>query len=390
MTSSPVLVGLVCVAALGCHHARSQHVAAAYFGTNVVPPGVLAKIRPGMTLAEVTAVAPGLRDVPLRGYLVADSDAAKQYVVMADGIVVETYVALEGDDATSVITAAWGAPNPKTSNVWRGAATGWRANLSCGHGSKHMPVAPACKLTFHPYRPVGELFTKAIAPGGVLAAIKPDATFAEAVAATHLPLSDHRDFERTSEFDGATESVSFTRNQVHISYFFASEVSRSTLDTAWGPAIVHDGNYETWIDPNTGWRATCDCANNMYITFSSYWPTAKVLAMLENIAASADVASARRTHPELLWDSDGNGFSLPDTANGSTSQVQVSLSADKHVTARWLLFVHKTDDRDRTLTELASRWGTPKKQTTGDTVTYVYPKHGTLRADENLMILEVK
>lgn len=392
MTSFPALVGLACVAALGCHHARSEHVAAAYFGTKVVPPGVLAKIRPGMTLAEVTAVAPGLREVPLRGYLVADADGAKQYVVMADGIVVETYVALEGDDVTPLITAAWGAPNPvpkrSGTGVWRGVDTGWRASLDCGHGSKRMPVAPACKLTFLPYRPAAELFTKAIGPGGVLAAIKPDATFADAVAATHLPLSDYRQFERTSEFDGARETVSFVGGASSITYFFDSKDARSALDAAWGPPTLHDDTYETWLDPNTGWRADCSCKTDMFITFSSYWPFAKVLATLEAVVASADLATARRTHPELKWDADGKGFSIPDT-HGATKRVDLHTD-DKHVTASLWLFVHQDGDRDRTLTELASRWGSPKKTTARDRVTYVYPKYGTLRVDEHLMILDVK
>jgi hypothetical protein len=394
MTRCPTLAGLACVALLGCH-GHPEHVDASYFGPKVVPPGPLAKLRPGMTLAEVTAIAPGAHEMPLRGYLVDDSRGAKQYVVIASGIVTETYVALEGDDAKSVLTAAWGAPTPDPDDgddpVWRSTETGWRARLTCGHGTKRMPVPAACTVTFHPYRPAAELFTKAIQPGGVLGAIKPDATVADALAATHLPFSDHRDFQRTSDFDGGTETVSFGEGRLHAITYFLPASTRDAIDKAWGPPAITSDDYEAWLDPATGWRAVVDRKGRVYVTFSSYWPDAKLLSTLEAIAASPDLAAARRDHAELAWDADGKGVTLPDGGHNGVfgSPNHVSVRQGAHLSASIVLHP-RAADRDGMLAEFATRWGTPKTTKERDEVTYHYPTHALVTVDDDLLFVEVQ
>jgi hypothetical protein len=162
------------------------------------------------------------------------------------------------------------------------------------------------------------------------------------------------------------------------------------IDAAWGPPVARDANFETWVDPVTGWRAVCDCDDkSMYITFSSYWPMPKLLTALEMIAASTDLATARTAHPELGWDSEGNGFTVPDSDRSGVTSVSVR-ERDHHLIASTILHAENTDARDRTVNELASRWGHPKSTTEGDEVTYRYPQHGTLTVVDHMMILEVR
>src|SRR3569833_4610679 len=99
-----MLIVLLAVAA--CHGKRAGKD---FFGTQVSPPGVLAQIRPGMTRAQVKAIAPEAKDDPGKGLLVAKpASYVKLYVGMDRDLVDHTYVSYDGDAGMAELTQAWG------------------------------------------------------------------------------------------------------------------------------------------------------------------------------------------------------------------------------------------------------------------------------------------
>ena len=78
---------LVALAACGKKPATKE-----LFGAKVTPPGVLAKIKPGMTLAEVKAIAPDATEDKAQGWLVGQpASDVKLYVGLLDNAVVDTF-----------------------------------------------------------------------------------------------------------------------------------------------------------------------------------------------------------------------------------------------------------------------------------------------------------
>lgn len=128
---------------------------AEFFGPHVVPPGDLAKLRIGMSLAEATRVAPG--PVSVRAGIATKYDGVREFVALDDkGATVRSIYLNLPPNAEDLITEAWGAPTEinvvgKQVNVWPDPETLWRATLRPALGKSQ-------DLVFDNYIPAVALF----------------------------------------------------------------------------------------------------------------------------------------------------------------------------------------------------------------------------------------
>ena len=383
------------IAMLGCH----RNAGSEYFGTQVTPPGVLAKIRPGMDVDELKKLVPGLRDDDGHGLLL-DQPAKniKLYAVALNDRVVDTYVDYAGSDARDVLTAAWGPPDAEPDReeqgelAWRNATTGWRAHLFCGHGTADTPLPPFCTITFHPYKPLEAMFAKTIAPVGEMAAAKPAMPVTELRAATHLPF-DKPDtvLNRTLDYDGADEMVAVVDGRLFEISYRVPKLARAMIDKAWGPGTTV-GTDTMWFDAQSGWFARAgapdDKDGTLNIAFHGYMPFEKLIDVLESMTGAKDADEARKAHPELPWKQarDGvydiampyNEMQLPMTA--ITGMTMVGVFGKGHP-PRFDVGMADPAKLDAIVASFTKRWGEPKqtieKSTDKDlqTTTYRWAGH---------------
>lgn len=128
---------------------------AEFFGPHVVPPGDLAKLRIGMSLAEAKQVAPG--PVSVRAGIATKYDGVREFVALDDksATVRSIYLNLP-PNAEDLIKEAWGEPTEinvvgKQVDVWPDPETLWRATLRPALGKSQ-------DLVFDNYIPAVALF----------------------------------------------------------------------------------------------------------------------------------------------------------------------------------------------------------------------------------------
>jgi len=127
-----------------------------FFGTHVIPPGDLSKLRVGMKLAEARAIAPA--PVGVRAGIPTSVDGVREFVAIDDklGTVQSIYLNLP-QHAEDVVAAAWTdgwkatEPVGKTVLVWPDPTTGWRATLRDALGFSK-------DLAYDNYLPASQLF----------------------------------------------------------------------------------------------------------------------------------------------------------------------------------------------------------------------------------------
>src|SRR5690606_38980466 len=109
-----------------------------FWGPTIEPPRGLAKLAPGMTVAEAKRLVPSLREprhVGVRDELVLDSGVSdvKLAVRVEAGMVSTILAIVRGPNARGLLTRAWGNPvitrdqlgQPEV--TWASEATGWKA-----------------------------------------------------------------------------------------------------------------------------------------------------------------------------------------------------------------------------------------------------------------------
>jgi hypothetical protein len=112
-----------------------------FFGSHVIPPGELAKLRVGMKLVEARALAPGI--IASRTGLPTSVDGVREFVALDDkaGVVRAIYLNLP-PHAEDLVAEAWsegwkGSELGHPILVWPDPTTGWRATLRDALGYSH-------------------------------------------------------------------------------------------------------------------------------------------------------------------------------------------------------------------------------------------------------------
>jgi hypothetical protein len=352
-----------------------------FFGPTVEPPRGLAKLHPGMSVAEARSLVPGLHDPDhksIRDELVLDSGASDVTLeVRLDGGTIASIVAIvQGHGARDLLERTWGKPRIVRDSLgqpeitWVNESAGWKVKLDC--------LERNCLVEYLPYHVLTAAFFGAhVVPPGELAKLKIGMKVGDAKELAPGPVSVRAGI--ATEVDGVREFVAIDDKlgTVRSLYLNLPQHAEDLIAEAWGPgqpATEPVGKAVlVWPDPETGWRATLREALGYShdLVFDNYIPAAQLfgdqpdrLDGLPEPVLGQTVDEVKKAYPgqviaqgkELIltlppteWDRFGTRLTLA-LAGGKVREITLALSYKPH-----------PDARDTLLELFKHKWGEPKK-----------------------------
>jgi hypothetical protein len=269
-----------------------------YFGSRIEPPGGLAKVQPGMSVAEAKKLVPGLREDPraLRDQLVLDSGVSdvKLEVRVDSGTVAGIVAVVSGNGARELLQRVWGDPQLTRDSLgqpeitWASESTGWKAKLDC--------LERNCVVEYVPYHVLtSEFFGAHVVPPGDLVKLRLGMKVADAKKLAPGPV-DVRAGVPTG-VDGVREFVAIDdkTGTIRAIYLNLPASARSLIAEAWGPGLPATEpvgkTVLVWPDPSTGWRATLRPAlgSSQDLAFDVYLPVAQMFGEQPDVVDAAPV-----------------------------------------------------------------------------------------------------
>ncbi|MBX3155408.1 MAG: hypothetical protein KF773_05380 [Deltaproteobacteria bacterium] len=368
---------LVAAALAACNQAPAATTE--FFGPTIEPPRGLAKIQPGMSVADARKLLPALRDDPraIRDQLVLDSGVSDvKLEVRADSGTVASIVAIvSGHGTREMLTRAWGEPTITRDSLgqpevtWANETTGWKVKLDC--------LERNCIVEYVPYHVLtSDFFGAHVVPPGDLAKLRVGMKVAEARKLAPGPV-DVRSGVPTG-VDGVREFVSIDDKLgiLRAIYLNLPPHAEELIADAWGPgspATEPVGkSVLVWPDPTTGWRATLRPAlgSSHDLAFDTYLPAAQlfgeqpdvmdavpVLGMTVDEVKKAfpkdDVIPAGKNGlvillPPTEWDRSATKINL-EIVNGRVRELAFAIPYKAHPEAR-----------DTLLELFTHKWGVPR------------------------------
>ncbi len=366
-------IGLV-LALVACNAAPAATTE--FFGSRIEPPGGLAKVQPGMSVAEAKKLVPNLREDPraVRDQLTLDSGVSDvKLEVRVDSGTVATIVAVVSNNGTrDLLQRVWGDPQITRDSLgqpeitWASESTGWKAKLDC--------LERNCVVEYVPYHVLtSEFFGAHVVPPGDLVKLKLGMKVLDAKKLAPGPV-DVRAGVPTG-VDGVREFVAIDDKSgtIRAIYLNLPASARALISEAWGPGLPATELGKTvlvWPDPTTGWRATLRPAlgSSQDLAFDYYLPIATLLGEQPDVVDAMPVlgltvdevkkqfegqvtASRGDLTITLLpteWERQGTKFSL-DVAGGRIRELAFSVPFKAH-----------PDARDQLLELFTHKWGTPR------------------------------
>lgn len=253
------LVLLACAAA--CETARP--LAPDFFGPAIEPPRGLAKIQPGISVAEARRRLPQLVEDHrgVRDQLVLDSGVkgVGLEVRIEAGTVSSIFATLQGHGARELLTQSWGQPQitrdslgqPET--TWASESTGWKVKLDC--------LERNCFLEYMPYHVLtAEFFGAHVVPPGELANLRIGMKVADARKIAPGPVDVHAGI--ATGVDGVREFVAIDDKTATVRAIYlnlpqhAEDLIAEAWSEGWRATEPVGKTVLVWPDPTTGWRAT--------------------------------------------------------------------------------------------------------------------------------------
>jgi len=367
-------IGLV-LALVACNAAPAATTE--YFGPRIEPPGGLAKVQPGMSVAEAKKLVPLLREDPraVRDQLTLDSGVSDvRLEVRVDSGTVAGIVAVVSNNGTrDLLQRVWGDPQITRDSLgqpeitWASESTGWKAKLDC--------LERNCVVKYVPYHVLtSEFFGAHVVPPGDLNKLRLGMKMADAKKLAPAPV-DVRAGVPTG-VDGVREFVTIDDKSgtVRALYLNLPATARSLIAEAWGPGLPATEpvgkSVLVWPDPSTGWRATLRPAlgSSQDLAFDQYLPVAQLLGEQPDVVDGmpvlgltvdevkkqfeGQVTAARGDLTVTLlpteWERQATRFTL-DVAGGRIREIAFSIPFKAH-----------PDARDQLLELFTHKWGTPR------------------------------
>jgi hypothetical protein len=256
-----------------------------FFGPTIEPPCGLARLKPGISIAEAKRRLPALKEDHrgIRDQLVLESgvsDVALE-VRVDSGTVSNILAIMQGHGARELLTRSWGQPQitrdslgqPET--TWASESTGWKVKLDC--------LERNCIVEFVPYHVLtAEFFGAHVVPPGDLANLKIGMRLADARKLAPGPVDVRAGI--ASGVDGVREFVAIDdkTSTVRAIYLNLPQHAEDLIAEAWS-----EGWHATepvgktvlvWPDPTTGWRATLrDALGYSHdLAFDNFLPAAQL------------------------------------------------------------------------------------------------------------------
>ncbi|MEO8703676.1 MAG: hypothetical protein ABI867_26740 [Kofleriaceae bacterium] len=371
---------LVCLGLLATLVACNAAPAATtdFFGPRVEPPRGLAKIQPGMSVAEAKKMVPALHEDEraVREMLVLDSGVSDvKLEVRIDANTVASIVAIvSGNNARDLLTRVWGEPVITRDSLgqpevtWASESTGWKAKLDC--------LERNCIVEYIPYHVLtSDFFGAHVVPPGELVKLKVGMKVAEARKVAQ-GLLDVRSGVPTG-VDGVRQFVQIDDKlgSVRSIYLNLPPHAEDLIADAWGkgtPATEPVGKTVlVWPDPSTGWRATLRPAlgSSHDLAFDNYLPVTQLFGeqpdVLDGVPVlgltvdevkkmfegQVSVSPAKDLVLTLLpteWERTATRIAL-DVAGGKIREVAFSIP-----------FKANKEARDELLELFTHKWGDPR------------------------------
>lgn len=275
--------------AVGCSKEKTAN--GSYFGKTMAPPGDLAKIKKGMTLAEAQKAVPAIKKDEQSGDYMVDSGYVnlKIEVSLRKDVVDDIIFKFKGTDASKFLSEAFGPGTPdkidKERVDWKNPTTGYKAHLSCSRN---------CYLYMEDFVPLKpEFFPKEIGPIADLAKVKVGMTEAEVKAA--LP---NKPAIIDSLVNAGPDEVLISvyapkaTGVVQSSRMLMPEEGVAMLKTAWGEPVETTTSIgqvqKVWFNAKTGARVTMDEKDpfgKVSLVFDSYMPYTQMLGEDKDVVA---------------------------------------------------------------------------------------------------------
>lgn len=348
-----------------------------FFGPTIEPPKGLAKIQPGMSVAEAKKLVPALREDQrgVREQLVLDSGVADvKLEVRVDAGTVATIVAIvQGQSARDLLTKTWGQPQITKDSLgqpeitWASESTGWKVKLDC--------LERNCLVEYVPYHVLtSEFFGAHVVPPGDLANLKIGMKLADARKLAPGPIDVRAGIP--TGVDGVREFVAIDDKLgvVRAIYLNLPQHAENLIVEAWGDgwaAIEPVGkNVLVWPDPTTKWRATLrDALGYSHdLAYDNYLPAADLFGEQPDVLDAVPVLGATADEVKKLFPSEvttvGRDLALAllptewergstrinlDLANGRVRELTFSIPFKAHVEAK-----------DELLRLFTHKWGEPR------------------------------
>ena len=234
-----------------------------FFGPTIEPPRGLAKIQPGISVAEAKRRLPALKEDhrAVRDQLVLDSGVADVAleVRVESGTVASIFAIVQGHGARDVLVSIWGPPQitrdslGQAETTWASENTGWKVKLDC--------LERNCFIEYVPYHVLtSEFFGAHVVPPGELANLRIGMKIADARKIAPGPVDVRAGI--ATGVDGVREFVAIDdkTGTVRAIYLNLPQHAEDLIAEAWSEgwhATEPVGkNVLVWPDPTTGWRAT--------------------------------------------------------------------------------------------------------------------------------------
>jgi len=271
------------LAAAACGNSRPLNPD--FFGATIEPPRGLAKIQPGISVAEAKRRLPALKDDHrgVRDQLVLDSGVADVAleVRIDSGTVASIFAIVQGHGARELLTQSWGQPQitrdslgqPET--TWASENTGWKVKLDC--------LERNCFIEYMPYHVLtSEFFGAHVVPPGELANLRIGMKVAEARRIAPGPVDVRAGI--ATGVDGVREFVAIDdkTGTVRAIYLNLPQHAEDLISDAWSEgwrAVEPVGKTVlVWPDPTTAWRATLrDALGYSHdLAYDNYLPAAQL------------------------------------------------------------------------------------------------------------------
>jgi hypothetical protein len=261
------------------------------FGPVIAPPRGLAKIHPGMTVAEAKKLVPELHEPSRKGIrdeLVVDSGCnAVTFEVRIDGGAVASIVAIvTSQSVRDVLEQLWGKPEITKDSLgqpevtWASESSGWKVKLDC--------IERNCFVEYFPYQVLtADFFGPHVIPPGDLSKLKIGMKLSEAKALAPGPVSVHSGVP--TGVDGVKEYVGIDDRSATVKsiYLNLPPHAEELIAEVWHEGLeASDAQGKpvlVWPDPETGWRATLVPAfgSNHDLRFENYLPLDQLLREAE-------------------------------------------------------------------------------------------------------------
>jgi hypothetical protein len=258
-----VRAALVLIAALAAACGSSRPLNPDFFGPTIEPPCGLARIQPGMSVAEARRRLPGLKEDRrgVRDQLVLDSGVSDVTleVRIDSGTVASIFAIVQGHGARDLLTRTWGQPQitrdslgqPET--TWASESTGWKVKLDC--------LERNCFIEYVPYHVLtSEFFGAHVVPPGELANLRIGMKVADARKIAPGPIDVRAGI--ATGVDGVREFVAIDDKTATVRAIYlnlpqhAEDLIAEAWSEGWRATEPVGKTVLVWPDPTTGWRAT--------------------------------------------------------------------------------------------------------------------------------------